>query len=104
MGSQPGGFGASAPVVPDSFGFLIEAQPAPGGGIDQRLDFDDVWVIGEGGEVALWRGNVASAKQKSGGRELGGREFGGRELGGRELGGRKRVEGSLKPTYIYAGR
>lgn len=63
MGSQPGGFRASAPVVPDSFGFLIEARPAPGGGIDQRLDFDDVWVIGEGGEVALWYGSMALAKK-----------------------------------------
>lgn len=41
------------PVVPDGFGFLVEARPAPRGGIDQRLNLDDVRVVGEGGEVAL---------------------------------------------------
>lgn len=61
LGSQPGGFRASLPVVPDSFGFLIEARLAPRGGINQRLDFDDVWVIWECGEVALWRGSVPLA-------------------------------------------
>lgn len=74
LGSQPGGFHASAPVVPDSLGFLVEMWPAPGGRIDQRLDFDDVWVIGVGGEVALWCGSVPLANQFSGGRELGGRK------------------------------
>lgn len=74
MRSQPCGFRASAPVVPDSFGFLVEARPAPGGGIDQRLDFDDIWVIGECGEVALWGGSVSLANRISGGRELGGRK------------------------------
>lgn len=53
MRSQLGGFGASVPVVPDGFGFLVEARPAPRGGIDQCLDFDNVRVVGEGGDMAL---------------------------------------------------
>lgn len=74
MGSQPGGFRAGAPVVPDSFGFLVEVRPAPGGGIDQCLDFDDVWVIEKGGEVALWCGSVVLANKLPEGERVGGED------------------------------
>lgn len=40
---------------------MVEARPAPGGGIEQCLDLDDVWVIGESGEVALWCNSVTLA-------------------------------------------
>lgn len=77
------------PILPNGLGFLVEARLAPGGGIDQRLDFDDVRVVGEGSEVTLCGGVALATTFRRG-------SFG--KLWG-EIG-----RGKFKPTYISAGR